>query len=155
MLSRKTSAKLSLGICIASAAALAALLICFPRFFSWFYMDYHRIPEATEAVTRIFRIVVTSFYLCAPFAAAALYMLIRLLKNLLDDRVFIHTNVVYLRGISWCCYAVFLVTFAGGFLYMPLFIIAFATGVVGTLLRVVKNVMHAAEELREENDLTI
>lgn len=118
-------------------------------------MDYHGIPEATEAVTRIFRIVVTSFYLCAPFAAAALYMLIRLLKNLLDDRVFIHTNVVYLRGISWCCYAVFLVTFAGGFLYVPLFIIAFATGVVGTLLRVVKNVMHAAEELREENDLTI
>ena len=48
-----------------------------------------------------------------------------------------------------------LITSASGYFYMPLLIIAFATFLVGTLLRVVKNVMQSAVELREENDLTI
>ena len=38
---------------------------------------------------------------------------------------------------------------------MPIFVIGAATGIVGTLLRVVKNLMQSATQMREENDLTI
>ncbi len=152
---RKTSAMISLCICLLSAALLLIWLFTFPRFFHWFYADYHGLDPLSPYVERVIRTVVTTFYCCAPFAAAALAMLVGLLWNVLKDRVFIARNVSFLRYISWCCYAVTLAALAGGFFYVPLFIIAFAAGVVGTLLRVVKNMMQSAVELREENDLTI
>ena len=111
-------------------------------------------PEAASAKA-VIKTVVTAFYICAPFAAAALAMMIKILINILNDRVFIMQNAVLFRFLSWCCYAVLLITFIGGLRYLPLMIVAFAMGVVGTLLRVVKNVMHAAVSLQEESDLTI
>lgn len=82
-------------------------------------------------------------------------MLIRLLLNVLHAEVFIPRNVLYLRLVSWCCYAVAVATLVFGLSYFPLLFITFIMGVVGTLLRVVKNVMQTAVGLREENDLTI
>ena len=75
--------------------------------------------------------------------------------NILKNDVFILSNVRYLRYISWCCWAVALATGVAGVFYVPLAIIAVSMAVVGTLLRVVKNVVHAAVALREENELTI
>ena len=39
--------------------------------------------------------------------------------------------------------------------YFPLLIITFATGTVGTLLLVMKDLFRSAVELKEENELTI
>ena len=155
MKNHKFSAKLSLGVCIFFAVVLAVGLFAFPAFFRWFYIDYHHLNPENTLVMHNLRTVIGTFYACAPFAAAALYMLIRLLRNILKDDVFILSNVRYLRYISWCCWAVALATGIAGVFYMPLAIIAAAMLVVGTLLRVVKNVVHAAVALREENDLTI
>ncbi len=104
---------------------------------------------------QLIKIVVPAFYCCVPFAAAALYMLIRLLMNVINEKVFIKTNVQYFRFVSWCCYAVALITLIFGFKYPLLEIIMFAMAVVGTLLRVVKNIMQSAVEISEENELTI
>ena len=150
----KISTCISLAICILSAALLVYWIVRFPAFFRWFYLTYHRLTTSVAA-ERIIRNVTLAFYGCAPFAAAALGMLIALLRNLLKNRVFINANVRFLRWISWCCYAVTLVTGFWGYYYMPLLIITFATALVGTLLRVVMNVMHAAVALREEQELTI
>ena len=149
------SAKLSLGVCIFFAAVLAAGLFGFPAFFRWFYVDYHHLNPENTLVMQNLHTVVIAFYVCAPFAAAALFLLIRLLINILKGNVFILQNVRCLRYISWCCWAVALATLVAGVFYVPLAIIAVAMAVVGTLLRVVKNVMHAAVALREENELTI
>ena len=155
MKNRLFSAKLSLGICLFFAVVLAVSVCTFPMFWSWLYTGYHHLNPANEHVQRNIRTVITAFYVCAPFAAASLYMLIRLLTNILHDRVFIAKNVTYLRFVSLCCYAVAAATFAGGLFYLPLMIIAVSMVVVGTLLLVVKNLLHAAVALREENDLTI
>ena len=155
MKNHRTSIKLSLAICFLSSLLLAVWLVTFPKFIEWFYVTYHGLNPASAGVIRNERTLIAVFYVCAPFAAATLYMLIRLLTNFLADRVFIRKNVQYLRLISWCCYAVTLAAFTGGFFYVPIFIIAFSAGVVGTLLRVVKNMAHAAVALQEENDLTI
>lgn len=156
MLNRKTSAKISLAVCILSAAVLILWLFTFPKFFNWFYVIYHGLDSANNYVNGAVRIVVAVFYCCAPFAGGALYCLIRLLLNIIGDRVFIIENAKYLRYVSWACYGVFVVTAVTGIVkYMPLLIIAFSTGIVGTLLRVVKNIMQSAVEISEENELTI
>ena len=151
----KTSAYISLGICIASALLLAVWLCTFPAFIRWFYFSYHVLSSDQAVLQRAVSILIPAFYICAPFAAAALFMLIRLLLNILHENVFIRANVLYLRLVSWCCYAVLAITFGFGVRYVPLMIVAFAMGVVGTLLRVVKNILQTAVALREENDLTI
>ena len=151
----KTSVTISLCICFASAALLAVWLCTFPTFIRWFYFSYHSLMQEQVVPTRAVSLLIPAFYACAPFAAAALYMLIRLLLNLRNDKVFIRMNVTYLRLVSWCCYAVLAITFGFGLRYIPLMIVAFAMGVVGTLVRVFKNIMQSAVELREDNDLTI
>lgn len=149
---RKTSAKISLGICIASSAALLALAVTFPRFYEWFYFLSRSLSEESDGIIKT---VTVAFYVSAPFAAAALYMLIRLLLNIIRDEVFVGINVTYLRLISYCCFGVVLVNAVCAFFYAPLFITVLVFVIVGTLLRVVKNVMQSAVALREENDLTI
>ena len=44
---------------------------------------------------------------------------------------------------------------SGGVFYLPFCFIAVAAGFVGLMLRIVKNVMQSAVEIREENELTI
>lgn len=155
MTKRKTSALVSLAICGLCAVALVVMACTFPAFVNWFYTDIHgMIPGAADLKT-IRSLLIPAFYICAPIAAAALYMLIAFLLNILKDRVFIRKNVIYLRLISWCCYAVTIVTFVPGVRYLPLLIVSSAMVTVGTLLRVMKNMTQTAVELQEENDLTI
>lgn len=152
MIKRNISAYISLAVCIICSAALLLLTITMPSFFRWMYTTFFGHYDGSEFVIKT---VVTAFYCCVPFAAAALYMLIRLTINIIKEKIFILGNVKYFRYISWCCYAVALITLFFGAKYIPLIIVTAAMGVVGTLLRVVKNIMQSAVEIREENDLTI
>lgn len=154
-MNRKSSALLSLVICILASVLLAVMVCTFPPFLRWLYLSYHPLVNAAFYSARVAKAVIPAFYGCVPFAAAALYMLIRLLLHVLHDEIFIPKNVLYLRFVSWCCYAVAVITAGFAFRYLPLIVVAAAMGVVGTLLRVVKNIMQAAVEIREENDLTI
>ena len=154
MKKRQIAAAVSLAICAASGALLLAWVFTFPRFFGWFYLAYHGIAENPYTLS-VMKRVVGAFYGCAPFAAASLYCLIRLLLNVMKDRVFIPRNVTYIRLVSWFCYAVALITLITGARYFPLLIICFATGTVGTLLLVMKDLFRSAVELKEENELTI
>ncbi len=95
------------------------------------------------------------FYPSGVFALVILFSLLKLLSNIKDEKVFIPQNVKCLRTVSWCCFAVASITFVGGFFYMPFMFVAAAGGFTGMLLRVLKNVMQSAVELREESDLTI
>lgn len=151
----KKSAIISLVICALSGIILVIWLFTFPQFFNWFYTIYHGLGSEYTETNKIIKLVIPTFYACAPFAGIAIYMLIRLLLNIINETVFVQTNVKYLRWISYLCYAVMLITVATGIFYIPLLIIGFGTGVVGTLLRVVKNLMETAVEIKEENDMTI
>ncbi|MDD6062882.1 MAG: DUF2975 domain-containing protein [Oscillospiraceae bacterium] len=151
----KNSAKISLAICILCTVLLAVMICTFPMFIRWMYFSYHDMHNETIYQEQIFHALIPAFYCCVPFAACSLYMLIRILMNILHGNIFTVKNVKYFRWISWCCYAVTLITFGFSVRYMPIFVIGAATGIVGTLLRVVKNLMQSATQMREENDLTI
>ena len=154
MKKRRLAAAVSLAICAASGLLLLVWVFTFPRFFNWFYLAYHGIAENPYTLS-VQRRVIGAFYGCAPFAAASLYCLIRLLLNIRQDVVFIARNVTYIRLVSWFCYAVAAITLVTGVRYFPLLIITFATGTVGTLLLVMKDLFRTAVELKEENELTI
>lgn len=154
MLNKRTSAIISLVICVLCSLLLVLMLFTFPSFMKYLYLEYHN-GIGNDAYVQISDVVVPAFYVCSPFAAFSLYMLIRLLLNIIKEDIFIMKNAIYFRLISWCCYAVTIITAVAGFRYIPLFVIAVAMAIVGTLLRVVKNIMQSAVVIREENDLTI
>ncbi|MBQ7542258.1 MAG: DUF2975 domain-containing protein [Clostridia bacterium] len=155
MLKSKTSAYISLAVCGVSSVLLVLLTVAFPRFIRWLYFGYKMMHLQSAAAEHILSTITPAYYICVPFAVAALYALIRLLLNVVREQIFVQRNVLYLRLVSWCCYAVAAVTLGFGFSYFPLMFVALMMGIVGTLLRVVKNIMQSAVELREENDLTI
>jgi len=154
MWNKLKSAKLSLIVCWVAIVLFAACLIGLPMIFNLYFINYRGLTPVI--VTLRFRIVMlTSMYIGVLLAICALYGLIKLLHNITADKVFISENVSFLRLISWCCFGAALVTVVASFEYFPVIIISIAAAFVGLILRVVKNVMQAAVELKEENDLTI
>jgi len=95
-------------------------------------------------------------YACFVPAMFALFSLDRLLCNIRIEHVFLRDNVKYLRTISWCCFAVAVISFSSWpFISYVLIFVAAAAAFFGLLMRVVKNVIDAACEIKDENDFTI
>lgn len=155
MLNKKHSVTLSLAVCILFAVVLTAGLAVGPWFVQVWFCSYRGWAENSEALRKMLKLFNTCFYPCAVFAYITLYSLIRLLLNIGNDVVFVMQNVSYLRRISWCCFAVASITFVAGFWYVPFLFVAVPAAFVGLMLRVVKNVMHSAVDIKAENELTI
>ena len=98
---------------------------------------------------------VVAFYLCCPAAWAALVGIIRILKNILKDEVFTESTVKILRLLSWCCAFVSVVCAVAFFYYKAFFVFSLGAGLMMLILRVLKNVMARAVEIKNENELTI
>ncbi len=96
-----------------------------------------------------------TIYLCALPALFLLLLLDWLLRNIRKNAIFEELNVKLLRGISWLCIVLGLITLGSGFFYSSFFLVAAAAAFCGLIVRVVKNVFERAIELKEENDYTI
>lgn len=155
MLNRKHSITLSLAVCILFAVILTAGLFVGPWFVRIWFCAYRGWTEDSSAFRDMVELFSACFYPCAVFAYITLYSLIRLLLNIGAEAIFINQNVKYLRRISWCCFAVAGITLVAGFFYVPFFFVMVPAAFVGLMLRVVKNVMQNAVELKTENELTI
>ncbi len=155
MWNRKRSVKLSLIVCFCVCVALTAGLFAGPWMVRIWFQSYRGWGENTAALDRMLTLFKVCFYPCAVFAYVTLYSLIRLLLNIKKDVIFVTANVKYLRRISWCCVVVSLITLVAGMFYVPYLFVCIAAGFVGLMLRVVKNVMENAVQIKEENELTI
>ncbi|MBP5606432.1 MAG: DUF2975 domain-containing protein [Ruminiclostridium sp.] len=96
-----------------------------------------------------------AFYLSDIFVIIALWELNILLKNISAQELFTDRNTKCVRIISWCCFGVSAVFACLAFWRLLALLVAFIAAFVGVILRVVKNMLAAAAELREENDYTI
>ena len=130
--------------------ALAVVLLCFFLYelLIW-YGALRQLPWQVCAA------IMAGFYLCAPAVLYALWCIEKLLGNVLREAVFVLSNVRYIRRIRWCCAAVSVICLGAGMLYPPLVFLAVIMAFLALVVSVVKNVMAAAVELREENDLTV
>jgi hypothetical protein len=145
MWNAKKSTVLSLVMTYVCAAALIAMMFIAPSFLNYWYNSFQSLVKTVLVV----------FYCCCPIAFAAIYCLLRLLSNIRKEYIFENQNVSLLRLLSWCCFGVTLVTFIGGILYLPFYLVAGSSLFLGLILRVVKNVIAAAVEIKTENELTV
>ena len=159
MWTKSKSAALSLVCTRTLIAIFIAAAVCLPFILSGgsYYgvrhgggILYLGMPEET----------VLAVYICAyaSFVPAiiALLSLDLLLRNIRKDHVFVRVNVKCLRILSWCCFAIAIIMLCGWpFLSYVLLFVAAAAAFFGILMRVVKNVIDAACEIKDENDYTI
>ncbi len=155
MWNRKKSVKLSIIVCFVFLVILTAGLFLGPWAVIKWFVAYRGWSVELPAIKAILSIFCACYYPCSVFAYITLYSLLKLLFNIKKDEIFINQNVKYLRRISWCCFAVAFITLVGGIFYIPFSCIAIAAAFVGLMLRVVKNVMQNAVEIKAENELTI
>lgn len=147
MYTSEKSTKLTLYITYAFMTLLAVLMAVAIPGARWFFGEIVR--EST------IRIILTAFYVCCPAAWLALIFIMKILKNILAETVFTNDTVSFLRYLSWCCGFVAIACAVCGLFYMPLFIFALGGAFMMLILRVLKNVMAKATEIKSENELTI
>lgn len=99
--------------------------------------------------------LLVTFYICAVFGFVILFVLDRLIRNIGNDKVFTDENVKLIKILSYCCFAIAVVTLIFARLRILVFVITFAAAFIGLILRVIKNCFSEAIRLREENDFTI
>lgn len=145
----------SIVACFTFGVILTAAVFCGPWAAKLWFITFRGMNENSAELQRLLTAFATCFYTCAPCGYTALYFLLKLLFNIKREETFVMENVKCLRGISWCCLVVAVITGIGGCVYTPFWFIAIAAAFVGLLLRVVKNVMHSAVKIKEENELTI
>ncbi|MBQ3842702.1 MAG: DUF2975 domain-containing protein [Ruminiclostridium sp.] len=94
-------------------------------------------------------------YIADVIVIAALWELNRLLTNISKQELFTERNTRCVRIISWCCFGLAAVFAVLSFWRLLALLVAVIAAFVGLILRVVKNMLATATELREENDYTI
>lgn len=99
--------------------------------------------------------VLTLAYGILAVAALADCLLFALLLRVRRALVFTEASLSLVRGISWCCLLLGLLFAALGYYFLISFAVAFAGVFLGLCLRVVKNVLEEAAEIKSENDLTV
>ncbi len=143
MWNQKRSILLSKCCVILFAAGMAAVAV--KARFLVFFLGLNTEPE---------HFLITVYTGCVP-ASILLWNLFFLLHRIERDEVFVPRNVESLRRISWSCIAGGLICFVSGFYYIPWFVVALAAAFMGLIVRIVKNMVAQAVELKSDSDFTI
>lgn len=144
----KLSAKITRWCSRFLAALICLLVFSMPGLLGWYQRLRSLGPWGAAAI-------LGGFYCCVPVVLYALFCIDRLIGNILAEQVFILNNVRYIRRIRWCCAGVSLICVPASVFYPPLCFMALIMAFLALVVSVVKNVMAAAVEIREENDLTV
>ena len=147
-ISEKASTILSLIFTGAALALLVVLTCTLPSIVGWYLAMTER-PELDRTA-----ITVLLYIALVPAYAAALALL-ALLRKVQRDEIFTQKAVGNLRLVSYCCLAESAVFAALTVYFRFAAFIAFAALFMGVILRVVKNVIARAAEVKAENDFTI
>ena len=128
---------------------MAALLFILPPMLDW----YAQIRPLTRESAKL--AILIGFYGCALAVFPALWNLDVLLRNILKREIFIRRNVTAIRHVRWYCLAVSAICLPAAFFYQPLIFMVIIMFFLALILSVLGEVMAAAVEIREENDLTV
>lgn len=154
-ISSKASVNLSLIISGVFFAVLAVVGVFLPAVVKALLRFSGEITARVEITPSDNVIVLVAAYILLALALLANILLFTLLLQVKGENVFSKKSVSLIRGISWCSIG-FGVIFALLTYYFTLSsVIAFAALFLGLCVRVVKNVIERATEIKDENDLTV
>lgn len=155
----KIPSKISITISIAASMAFfvlcVALTFYMPAFTSLMIQAVNELGIAHVEGSGEY-IVLGLAYVGLVFIALIDILLFMLLLRVREGKVFTAESVGLIRGISWGCYLVAAV-FCGLSVYFVFvgLMVAFVAAFLGLCLRVVKNVIEEATEIKAENDMTV
>ena len=145
----ESSAKITLYATRAEAGLICLLLLCFPVLVERYHQHFRPLAESERAA------ILYGFYACSGAVLLAMYHMDRLLCNILRADLFTGRNVRHIRFVRWCCLAVSIICLCASFGFPSLLFLSCIMAFLCLVVTVVGQVMKAAVELREENDLTI
>ena len=113
------------SIAITSVLIKIAIVLCAAALFLMPYAAkmYEQISFQRDNVTVPLLI---TFYVCAAFGFVILFVLNKLIKNIGSEKVFIDENVKLLKILSYCCFAIAVVTLIFARFRILVFVITFA-----------------------------
>lgn len=149
-ISKKSSVILSMVLSVGFTALMIGFFI-FMKPFVWSYVNL-RLPDALMA-DRIYILIIG--YLISGVGIVAGALLILLLRRVSNSLVFSPKSVAYVRAISWCAILMGILFLLLWKYFTVALLIAFAGIFLGLCVRVVKNVIEEATEIKAENDLTV
>ena len=147
MKSQNKSVYLSIAFTTLFALAMFFLTVTIP----WLVPFLCRIMERETLVS--FMTVVA--YLSLPAGWGAVWLLYELLFNVKKKHIFIDENVKYLRILSKLCFYVGCISAVAMFQYLGFLFVSIAAFFIGLMVRVVRNIIQEAIEIKEENDMTV
>ena len=151
----KLSITISIGVSILFFALCIGLAFYMPEFASLMIQAVNDLGIAyVEGINE--SIILGLAYVALLIIALIDVLLFMLLLRVKAGKVFTSESVGLIRGISWGCYLVSGV-FCGLSVYFTFvaLLVAFVAAFLGLCLRVVKNVIEEATEIKSENDLTV
>ena len=155
----KASSKVSILISISFAVLFFVICVAGAIFAPTLVDILIKIPDAIGTQNyitsqgHIFVLVMAYFIIAVCLVADIL--LFNLLMRVRKGLVFTEKSVALIRFISWCCIALAFIFGALGIYFQLSFIVAFLGLFLGLCLRVTKNVIEEATNIKNENDLTI
>lgn len=109
-----------------------------------------------DSISEIGRMLVLFVAYCIVITfISADVLLFAILVRVKGGKVFTQVTVALIRGVSWCCFLLCLFFGVLGIYFQLSFFVAFLAVFLGLCLRVVKNVIEEATEIKNENDLTV
>ena len=154
-ISSKTSVNLSLIISGVFFAVLAVVGADLPSVVKALLRFSGEITARVQVTSTDNAIVLVAAYIILALALLANMLLFTLLLHVKGENVFSAKSVSLIRGISWCSIGVGLIFALLTYYFTLSSVIAFAALFLGLCVRVVKNVIERATEIKDENDLTV
>ncbi len=147
MWSKNSSVLLSKGLIILGFILAAIIIPFIPQCAKWY--------DSISGEDPVWIPLSIVFYVTIGIVIFLLITLFRLLNNISKKITFVDQNTKFLRCISWCCFLISAIYFIFGIIAQPALLIAFITGFMGLIIRILKNVFAQAVTIREENDYTV
>ncbi len=147
MKSKSKSLKLSIAFTTFFAVLLAVLTLSAPWSVGIICEYFHR--------AHLTNFLITVTYLAVPAGWGAIVLLYKILFNVNEKKIFIPQNVKYLQILSWLCFYVGVLSGFSTFKFIAFAIVSLSALFIGLIVRVVRNIIHEAIQIKEENELTI
>lgn len=154
-ISGKASVNLSLAISGGFFAVLAVVGVFIPSVAKALLKFPGEITSRVETTATDNILVLIAAYLILLLALLANTLLFTLLLQVKGENVFSEKSIGLIRGVSWCSIGVGVVFALLTYYFTLSSVIAFAALFLGLCVRVVKNVIEKATEIKNENDLTV
>lgn len=147
MKSKSIALKLSIAFTTFFAILLAILTLSAPWSVPLICEYFHR--------AHLTNFLITVTYLAVPAGWGAILLLYKILFNVNKKIIFVKENVKYLQILSWLCFYVGVLSAVSTAKFIAFAIVSLSALFIGLIVRVVRNIIHKAIQIKEENELTI